>query len=300
LTKLRAALAQERLAHAIVLHGPTGWCVEHLARALVFDVLQLADDGREVSEIAHPDLRWIVPEGKGEQIKIDVIRMLAEFAVHTPQLGTRKVAVLIDADAMNENAANALLKTLEEPPAGTYIVLVTSALTELLPTIRSRCMRIDVVPGTADDAIAWVRRADPAFAAAAGFDQLAFELGHAPARLLAAVRDQESPVAVLLEAALAGKTPIVAVAEHASRFTLDEFIARAMRCLAAGMAASMNARPSEVALASQLGRTPARQLAHLWDAHVQARALVRGTSNPNPRLVVEDLLMRWRALVSPA
>ena len=100
--------------------------------------------GVQPSTLAHPDLRWLEPEGA--VIKIDKIRRAAEFAVQTVQTAPRKVIVLLHAEKMNANSANALLKTLEEPPTNTHIVLATERWGKLLPTVRSRCQRWEVRP----------------------------------------------------------------------------------------------------------------------------------------------------------
>jgi DNA polymerase-3 subunit delta' len=106
-------------------------------------LLLLEVDGeRQVDEFAHPDFRWITADGA--VIKIDQIRRLTEFAVQTPQKSCRKVAAILDAHLLNPNAANALLKTLEEPPPNTHVVLATPFWGKLLPTIRSRCQRFQV------------------------------------------------------------------------------------------------------------------------------------------------------------
>jgi DNA polymerase-3 subunit delta' len=135
---LVSALDDRRLPHALLIHGPGGWGEAVLAEALALRLI-----GREsessAATIAHPDLRWIVPEGAGEQIGIDAVRAVADFIVRTPQIAPRKVAVITNADALNPHAANALLKTLEEPPPDSYLILVSDSLRDLLPTLRSRC-----------------------------------------------------------------------------------------------------------------------------------------------------------------
>lgn len=87
----------------------------------------------------HPDYIIIEPEEMGKAIKIDQIRTLIAYADKSAQLSLAKVIIINPADALNINAANALLKTLEEPSANTKIILVTSRLMSLPATIRSRC-----------------------------------------------------------------------------------------------------------------------------------------------------------------
>jgi DNA polymerase-3 subunit delta' len=91
---------------------------------------------------SHPDLIHVNPSKKNTDIKIDQIRDFTEIIAQTAKLGGYKVAILSPADNMNKYAANALLKTLEEPSADTVIILVSSNQAKLLPTIRSRCQKI--------------------------------------------------------------------------------------------------------------------------------------------------------------
>ena len=97
-----------------------------------------ADDGN------HPDLQIIRPSGTF--IKIDQIRELQKRIIYRPLEGVRKVYILTEAEQMNLEAANCLLKTLEEPPADSVLILLTTNLDALLPTIRSRCQIIPFHP----------------------------------------------------------------------------------------------------------------------------------------------------------
>ena len=96
----------------------------------------------------HPDLVVVVPDGK--QIKIDQIREVSEYAYLKPT-GRRKVIVIDEAEKMNPQAQNALLKTLEEPPPDTLFILITSDKEKLLPTIRSRCFICEFKPLNEED-----------------------------------------------------------------------------------------------------------------------------------------------------
>ncbi len=92
----------------------------------------------------HPDLYYLsTPEDK-KIIPVESVRELIQWTVLSSQLLHKKVVIIEPADAMNQNAANSLLKTLEEPSANTVLILVTSKKQSLLPTIRSRCQTIDI------------------------------------------------------------------------------------------------------------------------------------------------------------
>ena len=177
-----------RLPHALLIQGPGGWGEEHVAAALAADIMNLPA-GSAAHNVAHPDLRWLAPEDG--VIKIDAIRALIDFLMQTPQLAGRKIAVVASAERMNLNAANALLKTLEEPPPDSFVVLVTGAPERLLPTVRSRCQRIAVHPVPPAEVLAWLAQADadPQWAG-----HLAVEYGGAPYAVLEAIKRKQKPL----------------------------------------------------------------------------------------------------------
>ncbi len=106
---------------------------------------------RRVAQGAHPDIRVIEPEKPGGIIKVEDIRTLQGFLSHTAAESVWRVVMIDPADAMNNNAANALLKLLEEPPPHCLLFLVTHRPARLLPTIRSRCRQLLVPPLEQDE-----------------------------------------------------------------------------------------------------------------------------------------------------
>ena len=133
---LRAAVA-EGPAHAYLFHGPPG--VGKRTAALALAAALIGDEGR-VRRRAHPDLYVVEPIG--DQIRIDDVRELRRDLHMRPFEAERRVYVLFSADTMNEDAADALLKDLEEPPEYAVIVLVADDLGPLPETIRSRCQLV--------------------------------------------------------------------------------------------------------------------------------------------------------------
>ena len=133
---LRAALA-EGPAHAYLLHGPPG--VGKRAAAVAF-AAELLGSPERVERRAHPDLYVLEP--LGDQIRIDAIRDLRRDLHMRPFEADRRVYLVLGADLMNEDAADALLKDLEEPPSYAVIVLVANDLGPLPETIRSRCQLV--------------------------------------------------------------------------------------------------------------------------------------------------------------
>ena len=133
---LQAALAEEP-AHAYLLHGPPG--VGKRAAAFAFASALLGDE-RRVEARTHPDLYVLEP--LGEMIRIDEVRALRHDLHMRPFEAERRVYLVLAAERMNEDAADALLKDLEEPPPYAVIVLVASELGPLPPTILSRCQLV--------------------------------------------------------------------------------------------------------------------------------------------------------------
>jgi DNA polymerase-3 subunit delta' len=133
---LEAALA-EGPAHAYLLHGPQG--VGKRTAALAFAAALLGDT-RRVASRTHPDLYVLEP--LGEMIRIDDVRALRHDLHMRPFEADRRVYLVLDAERMNEDAADALLKDLEEPPPYAVIVLVAGELGPLPPTILSRCQLV--------------------------------------------------------------------------------------------------------------------------------------------------------------
>ncbi|HEU4449906.1 MAG TPA: hypothetical protein VFR63_08010 [Gaiellaceae bacterium] len=133
---LRAALA-EAPAHAYLFHGPRGVGKRRAALAFAGELLR---DPDRVARGVHPDLYVLEP--LGDQIRIDPIRDLRRDLHMRPFEAERRVYVVLRAHLLNEDAADALLKDLEEPPPYAVIVLVADELGLLPPTIRSRCQLV--------------------------------------------------------------------------------------------------------------------------------------------------------------
>ena len=135
--RLLSAALTEGPAHAYLLHGPPG--VGKRAIALLFAAELLGDHAR-VARRTHPDLYVLEPVG--DQIRIDDIRTLRSDLHMRPYEASRRVYLILDADTMNEDAADALLKDLEEPPSYAVILLLANDLGPLPETIRSRCQLV--------------------------------------------------------------------------------------------------------------------------------------------------------------
>jgi DNA polymerase-3 subunit delta' len=119
-------------------------CLEPVETDGLMDACDSCSSCKKLSSLNHPDLKIVQPDG--DVIKIDQIREVAEFLSFTPFEGKKKVVVIDEAERMNQSAQNAFLKTLEEPPDDSLIILITSSEDTLLETIRSRCFRIKFAP----------------------------------------------------------------------------------------------------------------------------------------------------------
>ena len=131
------AIRDNRLAHALLIHGQNLKQVESFAYELTSKLIEVSqtDDGVDW----HPDVFSVRPSKKSRVISVDDTRELIRNIQHSPQKGDRKVALIYEVDRLNASAANAFLKTLEEPPLNTTILLLTTRPYSLLATIRSRC-----------------------------------------------------------------------------------------------------------------------------------------------------------------
>lgn len=167
---LGRALAGGRLAHAYLFHGAPGLGKASMAAALAAaanctgGAAEAARGGcgrcascRRVAAGAHPDVIWISPASAS--IRIDQVRALIREAHLRPYAGRRRVFILREADRLTEEAANSLLKTLEEPPADALLILITAFPDALLSTIRSRCQQIPFRP-VDPDTVSEVLRAE--------------------------------------------------------------------------------------------------------------------------------------------
>lgn len=144
---LRRALANQRVAHAYLFEGPDGvgkrLVALGLARALLCQTGQGCGDCspcRKVDHNNHPDIHLL--DAEGATIKIDQVRALQKQLSLRPLEGKYRVCLIDGAELLNPAAANALLKTLEEPQPNTVMILLSSQPEALLATIRSRCQRL--------------------------------------------------------------------------------------------------------------------------------------------------------------
>lgn len=169
---IEQAIARQRLSHSLLLHGDDHATLVAIAYAIADRLLYPANLPAPAARFApeqHPDCFSLRPAGKMRQISADATRQLVNQVQVSPAVAPRKVAILHEVERMNVTAANVFLKTLEEPPANTTLLLLTTKPYALLPTIRSRVLHFrfpatttaiaaDGWPSWLEDYAAWLER----------------------------------------------------------------------------------------------------------------------------------------------
>lgn len=226
LETFRQAATSGRLHHAWMLTGPEGTGKAPLAFRLARFLLNAEDPdspaGRQVTAGSHPDLLAIGRSFDEKRQKLrgeivaDEIRPVGSFLHRTAAKGGWRVVVIDTAEAMNRNAANALLKVLEEPPAGAILLLTSAMPGRLLPTIRSRVRTLPVAPLSEADIRAVLTRVDPGVPYAETERVVPLAEG-SPGRALMLLGDKGGRLAECAREALHGMTAarMLAVAELA-------------------------------------------------------------------------------------
>ncbi len=172
---LGAALESGAPSHAYLFHGAPGTGKRTAARALAAELLAEGDSDPDgvrlrVMHGTHPDLTWVKPTGAHVMRVSDIDEAVVGAAARTPFEARRRVFVLERVDTMNDEVANRLLKTLEEPPAFVHLILLTDQLGRVLETVVSRCqlVRFDPLPAERIAALLEEAGVDPARAGACG------------------------------------------------------------------------------------------------------------------------------------
>lgn len=189
--RLFELIERDQIPHALLIHGPAGTGRRWLALAVIGRLLGFdVDDDAAVTAAGglvdeetahvHPDFSLVQPPPDKRAIPVDRIRELIGFLNLTSHQSGYKTALLNPAHAMNRHSSNSLLKTLEEPPGRSVIVLITDALSRLAPTIVSRCHRVRIAVPAPDEALDWLRHRIPGANWAAVLDLA----GGAPIRAL--------------------------------------------------------------------------------------------------------------------
>ncbi len=325
-----------RLPHAILFHGPEGIgktaFAERFAQSLLCEAS--APNGHACGQCAscgwfgqysHPDFRRVRPEaldeaesGEGDEagdasdgkkaaksakspskdIKIDQIRALSDFMnISTHRQGMR-VIVLYPAEALNGASANAILKTLEEPPPQTMFLLVSNSLDRLLPTSLSRCRKFTMTMPSHDEALSWLNTQDVKDA-----DVFLAEQGGAPlaAHALAQADMSEVRDEFLRQLAQPGVEGALKIADRLQKTPVAELVAWLQRWLYDVFSVKFSGRIRyypryNKELAALAGRVDALELLRAIKAANERRAIAEHPLSA--KLFIEDMLLDYSTLFS--
>jgi DNA polymerase-3 subunit delta' len=316
--ELSALALQQRLPHALLLAGPGGVGKRHFALALLAFVLCESRSGyacgtcrscQQLAVGAQPNANWLSLDGllglaatadrrhpqalvhwqppkenKRRDLTIDGARALMQRLALTSHYGQAKVALVDPADELNANAVNALLKTIEEPPAATHLILVTERPQGLPATLRSRCQQIRFSPPPRAAASVWlqaegVAEAEEALDEASGAPLLAAQWARAGALA------QRREWAQEWRAVAQRKRDPVSVAGAVAREELPQLLDWLLRWLATQLRQALGGAATAAA---------PDQLAHMIEHATEARRGLDG--NANPQLLLEALLVEWARL----
>jgi len=323
----RLLTARDRMPHALLIHGPAGIGKVQFARALAAAMLCETPGVSEAcghcaschwfSQGNHPDYREILPEasveeeegegeadtGKAEKakslvIKIDQIRAVADFIALSTHRDGHRVLVLHPAETLQPASANALLKTLEEPPPRTLIVMVSDRPARLLATLRSRCRRLALRAPPREAALAWLKAQQvdqPAAAldAAGGAPLLASELAQPDESEL-----RRRLVAELTRASGADPLQFAGTVDRASLERAIWWMQTWVHDLVRARLAGDVRHHAEHAVAIK-ARAKSADLEALLDLDRELAEARRLATHPlNPRLLTEHLLMAYNRATS--
>ncbi len=312
--RLLAAAATDRLPHALLLSGPPGIGLAHFAQCLSGSLLCL--DATQAGLACgrckactlyaagnHPDTRQLVPEDKGKQIKVDAVRALIDYIHLSSQYGRHKVAVIDPAEAMNRSAANSLLKTLEEPPAGSLLILIAHQPSLLPVTIRSRCQHIKFPAADDEQARNWLQKQssinretlDDLLSASRGAPLKALEM--AATDMLAQQRTILADLAALKQ----GRIDPVSTAEKWQGFGIAEvlsclvvFFAEMSRLLLAPSPSAYKATINKDLQALTNGLDLDRLL-RCYDTTLKSYHSVSGPISLNKQGLLEEIIIQWQS-----
>lgn len=310
--RIEAARKGDRLPHALLLTGVRGVGKRHFAGALARAHLcrYRNSEGFACGDChsclqyqagTHPDFLLVHPEKEGKAITVDNTRRVTEFLTLKSHHGAGRVVLLEPAEAMNPAAANSLLKTLEEPPPGSLLILVTSVPGSLLATIRSRCQQMVI---TAERGIAerWLRQQ----AAGENWELLLRLAGDAPLRALqlreAGLLTKRMQLLEALERIAHGRSdPVSAVPrlleqEQAAEilFWLDSWLTDMNRLKQVSRPPRLVNLDVEERLRQLAARCDGRQL---FAFHERVMRAAGQLDQPlNPQLLLEELFIAWAHL----
>jgi len=312
--RLGDAIEKDRLPHALLLAGQSGLGMEEFALSIAAKLLcSDAGSGQACGKCKscllflagnHPDISRIAPEEPGKQIKVDAIREVIRFIQLSSQYGRGKIAVIVPAEAMNRSAANSLLKTLEEPPAGSVFILIAHQPSFLPVTIRSRCQRFNFAQTYHESTIQWLAARTGSDAEQAG-DLLVLSQGR-PLQAESLIENDtiasRNQVLADLDQINQVATDVVKIAQRWHDYGATEVLLWIMSYLGA-MARLKLHKHGQVAGLSALNRDLQRiangldlyQLVCCYDLAFQNYRSITGPYNLNQTGLLEEFIVYWQS-----
>jgi len=310
--RVQARRRIDQLPHALLLCGVAGLGKLRFTNALAHSLVCAQPDAQGIAcgtcapcrlflAGSHPDISRVSPEEEGKSISIEQIRALREFNALSSYGGGHKIVLIEPAERMTTAAANALLKTLEEPSGKTLMMLVTTRPSSLPATVRSRCQRLDfAVPPRAAGA-AWLQQHLEACTVQDAATLLALAQG-APLRALqlqqdGALEQRAKLLADLRDIAL-GKSDPVAVAERWHKAGMKQAWLWISSCVNDMLRLKFDAAPSllnnvdAAPLLDELARKVDVQALFRWSDRVK-QAQQEADVPLNQQMVLEDVLIAW-------
>lgn len=302
----------ERLPHALLFKGEPGIGKMRLAESFLRYLLCTGEQDfacgqckacRLLEAGSHPNFKSLRLQEKAQQIKVDQVREVVDFLNKTAQMPGAKVLLIEPSEAMNTSAANALLKSLEEPSGHALIILISHAPERLLPTIRSRCQQIALVKPSPENADTWLasfikddakRKNLLALAAFNPLQALAFEDQN--------LFELQQTFTSQREAYAKGQGDVVSFAKVLDGSAIDSVFMLSQQMLQNLIKKALGGShylPEHLATIAAIKRPTFVINAYgLLDAIATAQQDF-WLSNPNSLLQLEALELRWQALLKP-
>lgn len=306
---LQNTIRRDKVHHAWLFVGPAGVGRRTMARTFAMALNCEQQDGEACGQCGschkilgniHPDVKWVGEDRTAAQLKIEEVREnILRFITLRIFEARFRVVVVLDAERMNVNTANALLKTLEEPPQRTVFILTAPSLNALLPTIRSRCQKLRLSPVEdqtltrflaekqslpTDQALLLARLAEGSVGRALGYnpEQLAARTTFLKAMLDTASGSNADPLG-LAEKLNPDRLTLLSQLDSLESLWRDVAVAQ---LAPQTPLRNPDFQPQIAAMAS---RVPARTLQQLLASAAEARGAVK--LNINPQIILEHLLL---------
>lgn len=306
----------QHLSHALLLVGNAGIGKHHFATLLAQSLLceQIDTQGfacgyckscKVYHSHAHPDFKCVtLPEGK-KQIPVASIRKLIDFLVLSRSYQGYRVVIIEHADKMNINAANSLLKALEEPAAYTVIILVVDQLSQMLPTIKSRCQTLHMESPNQEQSLEWVQQQDTKVTPHLLLNLtdnkplLALQFDKKPELI-----QQRNELAAYIVSILKGTQSVTVAAKKLEKIEIDQllnwqlkWVQQFVKQQALNSDIAQTKHPVLIEMDNILQQQNSEAL---WELHEQLIALKAMTDYPLNRIIfIESMLLSWRAIALP-